>query len=62
MSNELVSTAWAAQALGVSIATVPRLVRRGELVAATKAPGKRGAYLFHQAEVIRAASQRKAAA
>ena len=58
--SELVSTAWAAQALGVHTATVRRMVERGHLTPAAKSPGLRGAYLFHQADVIRVATKRAA--
>jgi hypothetical protein len=59
--SDLVSTAWAAQALGVHSATVRRMVARNELIPAAKSPGLRGAYMFHQADIIRAATKRSAA-
>jgi DNA-binding transcriptional MerR regulator len=60
--TELVTTAWAARALGVHPSTISRYVSEGRLQPATKGPGLRGAMFFHQADVIRLASQRKAAA
>lgn len=42
-----------ADTLGISTATVHRLVERGDLTPAAKAPGKRGAYLFAADEVER---------
>jgi hypothetical protein len=59
--SDLVSTAWAAQAIGVHTATVRRMIERGELNPAAKTPGIRGAYLFHQADIIRVATKRAAA-
>jgi hypothetical protein len=59
--SDLVPTAWAARALGVHPSTVSRLVADGKLKAATKAPGVRGAMFFHQADVIRLATERSAA-
>jgi predicted site-specific integrase-resolvase len=59
---DLVSTAWAAQALGVHSATVRRMVKSGDLQPAAKSPGLRGGYLFHQADIIRIATKRGAAA
>lgn len=59
--SDLVSTAWAAQALGVHSATIRRMVDRGELTPATKLPGLRGGYMFHQADIIRTATKRAAA-
>lgn len=58
MHNELVTTDWAAKALGVHASTISRMVERGELTPAAKAPGRRGAFLFHQADVIRVAASR----
>jgi len=60
MPNDLVSTAWAAKALGVHSATVRRLVDSGDLQPTVKAPGRTGAYLFDQADVIRLATKRAA--
>ncbi|MFD4990788.1 helix-turn-helix domain-containing protein [Cellulosimicrobium cellulans] len=42
----LLTTRDAADRLGVSVPTVTRLVRSGDLTAEAKAPGARGAYLF----------------
>lgn len=59
--SDLVPTTWAAQALGVTPATISRMVARGELVPAAKTPGLRGGFMFHQADVIRVATKRAAA-
>jgi excisionase family DNA binding protein len=59
-SSDLLSTAEAAHVLGVSIATVHRMVEDGRLVSVAKAPGVRGAYLFTDADVQRAAEGRAA--
>lgn len=40
-----------AQLLGVSVATVTRMVRRGDLIPAHQAPGRRGAYLFDRSYI-----------
>jgi excisionase family DNA binding protein len=61
MTNQPVTTAWAAKALGVHTATVRRMVERGELEPVGKLDGLRGAYLFNQADIIRIASKRRAA-
>lgn len=47
-----------ADLLGVSVPTVHRLVQRGDLTAAAKAPGRRGAFLFDPQEVKRYAAER----
>jgi excisionase family DNA binding protein len=62
VNNPPVTTAYAAKALGVHTATIRRMVERGELTPALKAPGLRGAYLFDPADIIRLASQRAKAA
>jgi len=61
MTNDPVTTAWAARALGVHTATVRRMVERGELTPIHKLDGPRGAYLFNQADIIRIAAKRAAA-
>jgi excisionase family DNA binding protein len=58
--EQLLTTAEAAHILGVSVATVHRMVERGDLVSVAKAPGVRGAYLFTDADVQRAAEGRAA--
>ena len=60
MATQLVSTAWAAKALGVHSATIRRLVGSGDLNPSAKAPGRTGAYMFDQADVIRLATKRAA--
>jgi hypothetical protein len=60
MSQELVSTAWSAETLGCSTATVRRLVTSGDLTPAAKGPGERGGYLFRMSDVIRLATKRAA--
>lgn len=58
----LIPTTEAAEILAVSIATVNRWVRVGELTPAAKAPGLRGGNLFDRAEIdALAASQDQAA-
>lgn len=59
MSNtELLSTRDVAEQLSLSTRQVARLVDAGKLEPATKAPGKRGAFLFepHAVEAFQAAS------
>jgi excisionase family DNA binding protein len=58
--DQLLTTTEAAHILGVSIATVQRMVADGRLVSVAKAPGLRGAYLFTDADVQRAAEGRAA--
>lgn len=48
---EYLPTAEVARALGVEVSTVHRMVTRGDLTPAFKAPGLRGAYLFSPADV-----------
>ena len=57
---DLIPTAEAAEALGVHVATISRMVTRGDLAPAVKVPGKRGAYLFNRADVDALAAQRSA--
>lgn len=61
MSNDLISTAEAAELLGASVATVTRLAKAGDLTTAVKAPGARGARFFRRREVERLASKRVSA-
>lgn len=55
------STADVARAIGRTVSTVNRMVSRGEITPAAKAPGLRGSYLFDPAEVERLAAERKSA-
>ena len=57
---DLVTTAEAAQMLGVSVATVNRRADKGEIPVAAKAPGKRGARLFRREDVQALAKERAA--
>lgn len=50
-TQSLITTADAAQMLGVHVATVSRMVASGRLVPAIKVPGKTGAFLFHPEDV-----------
>lgn len=51
VAADLLTTAQVARILGVSVATVNRWADSGELPTAFKAPGLRGARLFHTTEV-----------
>lgn len=55
--DELITSRAAAAALEIDPRQVARLVERGDLTPAIKAPGARGAYLFDPAavELVRAA-------
>lgn len=55
---DLLSTAEAAKRLRVHIRTVARMAHTGELEAAAKAPGVRGAYLFDPDAVDALAAER----
>lgn len=55
---ELLTTADVAKRLRVHVRTVARMVHGGELEAAVKAPGVRGAYLFDPAAVDALAAER----
>lgn len=55
-----ISTGEAATRLGVSIRTIHRLVRDGELAPAVKFPGKTGGFMFDEDEVGRCAAERAA--
>lgn len=57
-TKSLRTTAEAASFLGVSIATVTRLARSGDLVEIHKGTGLRGARLFHVDELSRVAAER----
>lgn len=52
------STRDVAQMLHTSVPTVTRLVRSGDLPAALKAPGARGAYLFDRGDIETFAAER----
>ncbi len=56
----LLTTRDAAARLGVSVPTVTRLARDGELHAEAKAPGARGAYLFDPDAVAALKAERDA--
>ncbi len=60
MQNEatLVGVADAAEVLGLSVDTVKRAARSGQLAPAIKMPGKTGAYLFRREDVEQFAAQR----
>ena len=49
---DLLPTAEVASIYGCDVRTVHRLVERGRLTPAIKAPGKRGALLFRRADVL----------
>lgn len=54
---DLIPTAEVARIYGCQVRTVHRLVERGILTPAIKAPGKRGALLFRREDVFAAAVQ-----
>lgn len=60
-TTPLLTTAEAAEFLGVSIATVTRLARAGDLQQELKVTGLRGPRLFHRDEVTRVAAERNLA-
>ena len=49
--TDLITTADVARMLDKTVSTVNRMVARGELVPAVKAPGKRGAHLFRRGDI-----------
>lgn len=55
---ETITSAEAAQRLGVITTTVSKLVRRGALTPVKKLPGIRGAYLFDPSDVDALAAAR----
>lgn len=57
---DLVTTADVARILGKDVSTVNRMVARGDLTPAIKAPGKRGAHLFTKSSVDALLEQRTA--
>jgi excisionase family DNA binding protein len=55
----LLSTRQAAAVLGVTVRTIQRFADAGELAAAYRFDGRRGAYLFHEADVRDLAKRRE---
>lgn len=55
-TTELITSAEAAQALGVSAQTVSRWAVEGRLATAKQLPGVRGARLFHRGDVAKLAA------
>lgn len=51
--SDLVGAVEAAEIIGVSLPTVKRAARAGDLKHEVKAPGKTGAYMFERSEVER---------
>lgn len=60
MESDLVTTAEAADLLGVSIKTVLRIAERGELPVAVRVPGLRGPRMYRLADVQALAERRSA--
>ena len=58
---DLLSTAEAAERIGVSVRTLNRMAEDGRITPAAKAPGLRGGYLYEPAEVERVAAEAGAA-
>lgn len=56
-----IASAEACELLGIDRSTLTRWVASGRLTPAFKAPGLRGAYFFHRADVERLARERTAA-
>ena len=54
---DLIPTAEVAAIYGCDVRTVHRLVERGRLTPAIKAPGKRGALMFRRADVLTLAAE-----
>ncbi|AKI28634.1 hypothetical protein GMA5_20 [Gordonia phage GMA5] len=48
MHQSLISSREAAEILGVDPSTITRMVHRGQLEPASKAPGLRGAFMFDE--------------
>ena len=61
MEPQLITIHPTAQLLGVSVATVKRMVASGELATAAKLEGRTGAHLFNRATVEAFAAKRSAA-
>jgi excisionase family DNA binding protein len=59
-TDDLLSTTEAADLIGTERSNVSKMVRDGRLVPARKMPGPTGAYVFHRAEVERAAAEYQA--
>ena len=60
MHNKPLTTAAAAEVLGVTVSTVNRMAERGELKPLIKFPGKTGARMFDPDEVERLLEARRA--
>jgi excisionase family DNA binding protein len=60
-TTDLIGSLEAAEILHVNQATVTRWVHKGKLPTAVKAPGIRGARLFHREHIVALAQQRQAA-
>lgn len=58
----LTSTREVAQRLGITVRSVARIVERGELTPAAKAPGPRGAFMFDPTAVDELVAEREAGA
>jgi len=58
--TELLTTAQAADVIGVSVATVHRMAETGELPVALKADGLRGPKFYRVEDVLPLAERRKA--
>jgi hypothetical protein len=54
---DLLPTAEVARIYGCDVRTVHRLVSRGRLTPAIKAPGKRGALMFRRSDVLALAAE-----
>jgi excisionase family DNA binding protein len=57
---DLITTAEVARIYGCHVRTVHRLVERGQLEPAIKAPGLRGTLFFRRDDVLRLAAERAA--
>lgn len=57
---DLLTTAEVASIYGCHVRTVHRLVERGDLSPAIKAPGLRGSLFFRREDVLRLAAERAA--
>lgn len=56
-NSELLTTAQVAEQLGCSLASINRYVRDGKLTVEVQFPGRKGARLYHPAEVQRFAAE-----
>lgn len=57
-NGELLNSAEVCAQLGIDRSTLTRRVAAGRVPYAGKAPGVRGAYLFHRADIERLAAER----